>query len=175
MSNSNPVKKPSIFDYFAASDDLSGIIERCSDIELIKQMDAQIRKDITKILRSTRECLSEPDFEEFLIQNWARVPVFRSYRFFVGRQYDIVEGQTNHGNGDLILTDGSGHYLVVEIKFIPYRDDRNGVTMNRKKRRKVEEQALKYADCLSAYVSCDYIRYVSITNRNWKWITAESL
>lgn len=61
----------------------------------------------------------------------------------------MVPNRTDRGRGDLVFTDGDRAFAIVEVKWIDLSDpNRNRLTVkvsNRKKRRKVEEQAVRYA------------------------------
>jgi hypothetical protein len=68
------------------------------------------------------------------------------YPLLVEDEWDVVSGMTNHGRGDLVFTDGSGRFAIVETKYIDC--SRSGATARAKRtdsRGKVWEQAQRYA------------------------------
>ena len=71
------------------------------------------------------------------------------YLYVIEDEWEIEPGRTDQGCGDLVFTDGSGCFAVVEVKWLDLDNTERTATTkrtsNRKKRRKVEEQALKYA------------------------------
>jgi hypothetical protein len=71
------------------------------------------------------------------------------YPYVIDDEWDVEPGHPNHGRGDLLFSDGAGRFAVVEVKYVDLiglnRDSRNRRNSNRKKRRKVEEQAMTYA------------------------------
>lgn len=74
------------------------------------------------------------------------------YPYVIDDEWEVQPNRTDEGRGDLVFTDGAGSYAVVEVKWIDLEEsDRKGATKrtsNRRKRRKVEEQAIGYADAL---------------------------
>jgi hypothetical protein len=69
-----------------------------------------------------------------------------AYEFLVDDEWDAVSGRSDLGRGDLVFTDGVGHFAVVELKFIDLT--RTGPTARVKRtksRGKVFEQAVIYA------------------------------
>ncbi len=72
-----------------------------------------------------------------------------AYPYVIDDEWEVVPGHTNHGRGDLVFTDGEGRFAVVEVKYIDlesiHRHGPTKRTSNRKKRRKVEDQAREYA------------------------------
>jgi hypothetical protein len=75
--------------------------------------------------------------------------LFPNYSYVIEDEWEVEPGRTDQGCGDLVFTDGSGHFAVVEVKWIDLEStERTGSTKrgsNRKKRRKVEDQAIHYA------------------------------
>jgi len=83
-------------------------------------------------------------YNEHVLQ---RICILESHWLFgkplclVGWEWPVVPGWLHRGVGDLLFTDGFGHFVVVEVKSI--------VTGNRnRKRNRVEEQA----HCYKAHV-----------------------
>lgn len=76
--------------------------------------------------------------------------LFPSYPYVIEDEWEVQPGRTDQGRGDLVFTDGSGGFAVVEVKSLDLESiGRTGTTKrvsNRKKRRMVEEQALRYAE-----------------------------
>ena len=74
-------------------------------------------------------------------------------------EWDVIDSKTNLGRGDLVFTDGTGCFAVVEVKWIDLdSESRMGTTKrtsNRQKRRKVEEQAIEYANKYQAKLSAN--------------------
>ena len=71
-------------------------------------------------------------------------------------EWEVSAGHSNHGCGDLVFTDGSGSFAVVEVKFID--DTRSGRTVRgkrRKSRKHVKKQALDYAADLRQTLGAD--------------------
>lgn len=83
---------------------------------------------------------------EFLLKRklvLERNTLLPSYQYIFDDEWEVETSLSNEGKGDLIFTDGSGHFAVIEVKFI-------GKTGNRRiKRREVEQQAEKYAHHLT--------------------------
>ena len=148
--------------------DLSAICKRCSNFKDIRIMDEAIRQDTTHVRQLAIQCESE--LGDFIIRNRQRIPALQKYPYVIGREYFVFGNRSDIGKGDLLFTDGLGHYLIVEIKFLPHCTSLNGKKHNKEKRHEVEEQAEKYAHCLATHISQKQIEYVSITNLNWKCI-----
>jgi hypothetical protein len=81
------------------------------------------------------------------------------YPYVIEDEWDVIDSRTDLGRGDLVFTDGSGCFAVVEVKWIDLDSgSRTGTTKrtsNRKKRRKVEKQAIEYANNYRAKLSAD--------------------
>jgi len=71
------------------------------------------------------------------------------FPFLVDDEWEYMPGRTDMGRGDLVFTDGEGNFAVVEVKWVDGGTaGGRGTTRRaakRKKRRKVEDQALNYA------------------------------
>ncbi|GAB4134287.1 MAG: hypothetical protein Fur0046_05920 [Cyanobacteria bacterium J069] len=71
------------------------------------------------------------------------------YPYVIENEWEVEPGQAHKGRGDLVFTDGAGHFAVVEVKWL----NRIGSGGNRKgrqervrvKRHLVRKQALHYA------------------------------
>ncbi|MCU0569897.1 MAG: hypothetical protein MUF49_25410 [Oculatellaceae cyanobacterium Prado106] len=83
-----------------------------------------------------------------------REQLLPNYPYVIEDEWEVEPGRTDKGRGDLVFSDGMGRFAVVEVKWLDLLDHeqsestRNGDTRrvsNRKKRRKVEKQALEYA------------------------------
>jgi hypothetical protein len=85
--------------------------------------------------------------------------LFPEYPYVIEDEWDVIDSRTDLGRGDLVFTDGDGYFAVVEVKWIDLdglaRDGRTRRVGNRKKRRKVEEQAIEYANNYRAKLSAD--------------------
>ncbi len=81
------------------------------------------------------------------------------YSYIIEDEWDVIDSRTDFGRGDLVFTDGHGCFAVVEVKWIDLDSGlRIGTTKrasNRKKRRKVEEQAIEYAHNYRNKLSAD--------------------
>lgn len=91
------------------------------------------------------------------------------YPYVIEDEWEVEPGRTDKGRGDLVFTDGRGHFAVVEVKWIDTQSsDRVSVTRrgsNRKKRRKVEKQAGDYAEIFSRKYDCvSHIEAYTFTN-----------
>ena len=45
-----------------------------------------------------------------------KIPQFRNYKYAYDYEWEVVQGRTNEGKGDLVFTDGLGKFLIVECK-----------------------------------------------------------
>jgi hypothetical protein len=81
------------------------------------------------------------------------------YPYVIEDEWDFIDSRTDLGRGDLVFTDGSGCFAVVDVKWIDInglsRDGRTRRVSNRKKRRKVEDQAIDYANRYHAKLIAD--------------------
>ena len=72
--------------------------------------------------------------------------------YLVDDEWEVSPGHTQAGKGDLVLTDGQGTFAAVEVKLIQGGvfggSSKNRRGTQRKKRRKVEKQAVTYASVL---------------------------
>jgi hypothetical protein len=79
------------------------------------------------------------------------ITLMPSYPYLIDDEWEVEPSRAEQGKGDLLFTDGAGHFSVVEVKWIDLEgpsSSRTGSTRrvsNRKKRRQVEEQADRYA------------------------------
>lgn len=73
-----------------------------------------------------------------------------NHPYVVEDEWEVEPGRTDKGRGDLVFTDGTECFAVVEVKWIDLeglgRTGSTKRTSNRKKRRAVEEQAINYAN-----------------------------
>lgn len=84
--------------------------------------------------------------QNFVLRSAELLP---DYPYLVDDEWEVEANRTQDGKGDLILTNGEGHYAVVEVKWLDL--DRSGDTIRNsrnKKRQKVREQAVTYAHAL---------------------------
>ena len=45
-----------------------------------------------------------------------KMPQFRKYKYAYDYEWEVVQGRTDKGKGDLVFTDGLGKFLIVECK-----------------------------------------------------------
>ncbi|WP_144051398.1 hypothetical protein [Geminocystis herdmanii] len=89
------------------------------------------------------------------------------YPFVVEDEWEVEFGRSDSGLGDLIFTDGNGNFAVVEIKYIDNLNSGDTASNRRtKKRQKVREQSVKYADIYSKNKFVKSIRAFIFTNDN---------
>jgi hypothetical protein len=79
-----------------------------------------------------------------------------NYPYVIEDEWEVEVDRADHGRGDLVFTDGEGNFAVIELKWIDLVGvGKAGTTKrasNRKKRRKVEEQAARYAGLYKKYL-----------------------
>jgi hypothetical protein len=87
-----------------------------------------------------------PEF--LLIQELVREghELLEGYPFLVEYEWEVEQGSSQYGRGDLLFTDGEGSFAVVEAKWIDL-DSTGPTASNRrtKKRKQVRDQAWRYA------------------------------
>jgi hypothetical protein len=72
------------------------------------------------------------------------------YPFLVGDEWEAEPNRGQDGKGDLIFADGAGRFAVVEVKWLDLSTSGDTAQTRRtKKRKKVKEQAEKYAQTLA--------------------------
>jgi len=91
------------------------------------------------------------------------------YPYLVDDEWEVEPGHTNKGRGDLVFTDGHGGWATVETKWIDGGTDGGSSKTRRrtrtKKRKTVEEQAVKYASLLfQSRDDVDHVRAFLHTN-----------
>jgi hypothetical protein len=78
--------------------------------------------------------------------------ILPQYPYLIDDEWEVEASRTEKGRGDLVFTDGTGRYAVVEVKWIDLegtaRQGRTKRVSNKQKRKDVKEQALKYAAIL---------------------------
>ena len=89
--------------------------------------------------------------------------------YLVDDEWEVEASRAEQGRGDLVFTDGVGHYAVVEVKWIDSEEtDRQSRTRresNRRKRKEVKEQALKYAAIfLDVWDDTELVQAFTFTN-----------
>ena len=73
--------------------------------------------------------------------------LLQGYPYLIEDEWEVEPGRTDSGRGDLVFTDACCNFAVVEVKCIDLESTgHNASTKRTKKRRKVEEQAIKYAE-----------------------------
>lgn len=94
------------------------------------------------------------------------------YRYIFDYEWDIVQGMSQYGVGDLVFTDGNENYLVMEIKQLSYRSGRNQCVARRKARRKVEEQTIKYTNAFRRkHPEAKSIIGIAVASNEWTFYT----
>ncbi|WP_121970331.1 hypothetical protein [Leptolyngbya sp. BC1307] len=95
----------------------------------------------------TWDANSEYTLKRQLIRNSHQL--LPEHPYVIEEEWEVEPGRTDQGRGDLVFTDGDNCFAIVEVKWIDLSGlGRKGSTRsvsNRKKRRKVEEQAVTYA------------------------------
>jgi hypothetical protein len=74
-----------------------------------------------------------------------RTQLLPEYRYVIEDEWEVTDGRTDLGRGDLVFTDGNGCFAVVEVKWL---DLASGATARKRrnyKRNQVKDQAGKYA------------------------------
>jgi hypothetical protein len=86
------------------------------------------------------------------------------YPYVIEDEWDVIDSRTDLGRGDLVFADGTGCFAIVEVKWIDLdgllREGKTRRAGNRQKRRKVEKQAIKYADKYRHKLSADKLIFV---------------
>lgn len=68
---------------------------------------------------NNRNCDNNPEFliVQDVIRNLGeKTPQFRKYKYAYDYEWEVVQGRTDKGKGDLVFTDGLGKFLIVECK-----------------------------------------------------------
>ena len=72
------------------------------------------------------------------------------FPYIIDDEWEVESGRSDRGVGDLIFTDSQGNFAIVEVKWINNQATGKTASVKRtKKRRKVENQAIKYAQIYS--------------------------
>jgi hypothetical protein len=74
-----------------------------------------------------------------------RAQLLPKYPYVIEDEWEVIDGRTDLGRGDLVFTDGNGCFAIVEVKWLDIESGANACNKRTKKRRKVKEQARKYA------------------------------
>ncbi len=114
------------------------------DFETALALDRELRE-----MFAAREC--EPDFEyglkrELVLRSHSLLP---NYPFVVMHEWEVEEGRSQYGQGDLVFTDGRGQFAVVEVKYLPEHSGRTARTKRTKARKEVRAQARWYASIIA--------------------------
>lgn len=95
----------------------------------------------------TWDANSEYTLKRQLIRNSHQL--LPEHPYVIEEEWEVEPGRTDQGRGDLVFTDGDNCFAIVEVKWIDLsglgRKRSTRKVDNRKKRRKVEEQAVNYA------------------------------
>ena len=74
-----------------------------------------------------------------IIQNY-----LENYPYIYDYEWEVIDGYTNYGKGDMVFTDAHGNFLIIECKFINLNDTgKTARTKRRKNRRHIEKQTPK--------------------------------
>ncbi len=68
-------------------------------------------------------------------------PQLRAFPLLIGWEWHVYPNRSQCGVGDLLFTDGTGRFAVVEVKFLTPRGGHTARESRRRGRRKVELQA----------------------------------
>lgn len=94
--------------------------------------------------------------------------ILMNYPYIIGHEWEVVEGMSQYGVGDLLFTDGKDKYLVIEVKELSPFSGRNQCVARRKARRKVEEQTIKYMNAFrKKHPEAKSIIGVAIASNEW--------
>lgn len=163
--------------YFLDHNCLSTIFSQCNSLTGIKRVDENLRINTPYV--PGEFIRNESELGNYVLSNSDRIPALRNYPYVIGREYYVYRNFSNKGKGDLLFTDGNGHFLVVEVKFIPNifpnQNKTNGLRRNMMKKKYVAEQAEYYAMCLMKYVDRKKIQHVGLTNCNMGGIMPKKL
>lgn len=85
---------------------------------------------------------SEKELKIYLIVN--SLEVFPDYTYVVDDEWFVIEGESHYGVGDLIFTDGQGHFAVVELKYLTLSSGPTARKSRNKGKNKVQEQVRIY-------------------------------
>jgi len=134
---------------------------RQSKLQEYKETDQRLRK---KIL--TREYTPETEAE--ITFNITMCNIFKhTYPYLYKHEWEVVEGRSQHGRGDLVFTNGKNSYLIVECKYINQNGGKTARSARRQKRRKAELQAWRYAEIFAQLTpQALQVGYVHITNES---------
>ena len=67
------------------------------------------------------------------------------YSYIYDYEWEVIDGFTNYGKGDLVLTDAQDNFLIIECKYINLDETgKTARTKRRKNRRHIEMQTPKY-------------------------------
>lgn len=91
--------------------------------------------------------------KEFLLKSeliMSRKTLMPMYPYVVEDEWEVITGKSDEGMGDLVFTDGDGNFAVVEVKYLDKVSSGGTASSRRtKKRQKVKEQSVKYAQIYS--------------------------
>ncbi len=82
--------------------------------KILKHRDNTIRSYIIN-----RNWDKNPEFlivKEVINHLAEKMPQFREYKYAYDYEWEVVQGRTDKGKGDLVFTDGLGKFLIVECK-----------------------------------------------------------
>ena len=142
-------------------------------LEIILERDKEIREndfDRNSGLISLENCASEQDIVQYILINQLDLKIFQDYPYLIEHQYMLDPPRSQDGEGDLIFTDGNNHFLVVEVKYLRQSSWKNSGrttrSRNRKSRRHLEEQAIKYGKHFFNLFPNSHVKIIGATNHN---------
>ena len=103
-------------------------------------IDAKLRQ---RIFESTP--YGENSVAQYLLQKRATMEPFKRYPYVFKWEYLVYPPFSNLGKGDLILADGKGGFLIVELKKLHSGTGKTARTSRNKAKKKVKKQAEYYA------------------------------
>ena len=127
-----------------------------------EENDTILRKQILE--SSNRKCRKEQLFLSFCIENQHEISPIKKYPFIVELEYEIIVKGLIKGEIDLLLTDGKGNFLIVEVKFLPEKGGQKNRVRKIEKRTKVYEQATKNQKLLQVELPNTPIECFALTN-----------
>lgn len=74
--------------------------------------------------------------------------ILSKYPYVYDYEWEVFDGASNLGKGDLVFTNGKSNFLIVECKYIDLEaQGRTARTRKTKKRKEIKDQPKKYISC----------------------------
>jgi hypothetical protein len=137
------------------------IVPDVTEYEDYVQIDQEIRSQMPGNIQSF---YSEESLGYYLLAHSPEFPALRDYPLVFKYEYLVYPPFAQFGKGDVVLTDGRGRFLVLEIKCL---HSGHGPTAQRKRTRQrqhAHEQARRYAGWLKASHPEAEVRYAIAIN-----------